>query len=316
MARPVHRHGRRSVDISFGAETARTTHQTGDARSAFMSIAAMNWAWRQQLAPTAKLVLMSLADAADDHGVCWPSVPTVARKCCVSSRTVRRIMQKLIACELLSAEPRYRPDGSCSSNRYRLQLGGDDKLSPAPERTDTMPCLERPGSPDTHVSPGTTRETERESSPPPITTAAVAPTVSGTAQRRGEKFSTLEYPKGLSASERTEALKRLAGLSADLAQQLLDELAGRMDAGLIKVAPLAYLRGLIRKARAGEFTPEMALRVAETRWRRQQTEATLQRLETVRNVPPPSDPSTIDNPLMQRLAAIRGKARRCSAGND
>ena len=91
-----------------------------------MSIAAMNWAWRQQLTPTAKLVLMSLADAADDHGVCWPSVPTVARKCCVSSRTVRRIMQTLIACDLLSAEPRYRPDGSCSSNRYRLQLEESD----------------------------------------------------------------------------------------------------------------------------------------------------------------------------------------------
>jgi hypothetical protein len=39
----------------------------------------MNWAWRQQLTPTAKLVLMSLANAADDHGVYWPSVPTVTR---------------------------------------------------------------------------------------------------------------------------------------------------------------------------------------------------------------------------------------------
>lgn len=276
----------------------------------------MNWAWRQQLAPTAKLVLMSLADAADDHGVCWPSVPTVARKCCVSSRTIRRIMQKLIACELLSAEPRYRPDGSCSSNRYRLQLGGDDKLSLAPERADIMPCLERPGSPDTRVTPGTTRETEREPSSPPITTAAIAPMVSGTTQRRGEEFSTLEYPKGLSPPERTEALKRLAGLSADLAQQLLDELAGRMDAGLVKVAPLAYLRGLIRKARTGEFTPETALRVAETRRRRHQTEATLQRLEAVRNEPPPPDTPTTDNPLIQRLAAIRDKALRCGAGKD
>jgi hypothetical protein len=89
-----------------------------------------------------------------------------------------------------------------------------------------------------------------------------------------------------------------------------------MDAGLVKVAPLAYLRGLIRKARAGEFTPEMAPRVAETRRRRQQAEATLQRLETVRNAPPLLDPSTADNPLLQRLAAIGDKARRCNAGND
>lgn len=277
----------------------------------------MNWAWRQQLVPSAKLVLMSLADAADDHGVCWPSVPTVARKCCVSSRTVRRIMQTLIACELLSAEPRYRPDGSCSSNRYRLQLGGDDKLSPAPERADIMPCLEEPDPPDTPVSPGTTKGTEKEPSPSsPPTTEAITPRVSESTQRSGGEVSTLEYPKGLSASERTEALKRLTGLPADLAQQLLDELAGRMDAGLVKVAPLAYLRGLIRKARTGEFTPETALRVAETRRRRQQIEAALQHLEAVRNEPPPPDTSTTDNPLIQRLAAIRDKARRCSAGND
>jgi hypothetical protein len=33
---------------------------------------------------------MSLADAADDEGVCWPSIPTLARKCCISTRTVQR----------------------------------------------------------------------------------------------------------------------------------------------------------------------------------------------------------------------------------
>ncbi|MGB5741636.1 MAG: helix-turn-helix domain-containing protein, partial [Sedimenticolaceae bacterium] len=36
----------------------------------------MNWAWRQTLTPTLKLVLMALADSADDQGVCWPSVST------------------------------------------------------------------------------------------------------------------------------------------------------------------------------------------------------------------------------------------------
>ena len=38
----------------------------------------MNWAWRQKLKPVPKLVLMALADAADDNGICWPSVATVA----------------------------------------------------------------------------------------------------------------------------------------------------------------------------------------------------------------------------------------------
>jgi hypothetical protein len=30
----------------------------------------MNWAWHQDLKPVPKLVLMALADAADDQGIC------------------------------------------------------------------------------------------------------------------------------------------------------------------------------------------------------------------------------------------------------
>ena len=84
----------------------------------------MNWAWGCELKPTAKLVLMSLADAADEHGVCWPSIPTLARKCCISTRTVQRIMQELMDNGLLCAEPRFRHDRSRSSNRYVLSLKG------------------------------------------------------------------------------------------------------------------------------------------------------------------------------------------------
>ena len=99
----------------------------------------MNWAWQQALKPVPKLVLMALADAADDQGICWPSVATLAGKVGVSTRTVRRVMQELISGKLLAAEQRYRSDGSCSSNRYRLQLVGGDKLSSAPDASDTTP---------------------------------------------------------------------------------------------------------------------------------------------------------------------------------
>jgi hypothetical protein len=55
----------------------------------------MNWAWRQNLPSTAKLVLLALADAADDEGNCWPSVATIAGKAGVTTRTVRRVMETL-----------------------------------------------------------------------------------------------------------------------------------------------------------------------------------------------------------------------------
>ena len=99
----------------------------------------MNRAWGRQLKPTAKLVLMSLADAADDRGVCWPSVPTLARKCCTSTRTVQRILGELVEAGLLRAEPRFRKDRSRSSNRYCLALEGGDNLSGAPDMGDGGP---------------------------------------------------------------------------------------------------------------------------------------------------------------------------------
>ena len=91
----------------------------------------MNWAWRQTLTPTLKLVLMALADPADDQGVCWPSISTLAKKCSVSTRTVRRSLRVLMDSGMLIAEARRRGDGSSTSNRYRLLIaGGDNILDP------------------------------------------------------------------------------------------------------------------------------------------------------------------------------------------
>ncbi len=274
----------------------------------------MNWAWRQQLTPTAKLVLMSLADAADDHGVCWPSVHTIARKCCISSRTVRRVIQTLVDRGLLEAEQRYRPDGSSSSNRYRLQQAGGDKMSPTPDRGDTHPGHVRQGPPDTGVSPRTAKGTVKESPQPPKPNTN--PVDFESAESGCGELSVLEYPKGLSAGERGEVRKKLAGFPTDLAQQLLDEVAGRMAAGAIRVTPLAYLRGLIKKAHAGEFTPEVALRVAETRTRRRHAETALQRVESVRNESPPLDMADNDNPLIRRLHGIKDNARSRNRRNE
>jgi len=96
-----------------------------------LSIAAMNWAWQLRLKPTVKFVLMALADVCDDEGYCWPSVPTLANKTCLDDRSVQRILKKLKADGWVQVQPRYRNNGSATSNGYRLPLnltGGN--LSP------------------------------------------------------------------------------------------------------------------------------------------------------------------------------------------
>ena len=254
----------------------------------------MNWAWQQELSPTPRLILMALADAANEYGVCWPSVSTVATRCCVSIRTVRREMQTLVDRGLLRSEQRYRTDGSCSSNRHRSLLEGGDKLSPTPDARDRTPGQGCEGPPDSGDIPGTTIGTHKESPPPQSMATTVV--VLSSVESSGGELSDLEYPKTLSAAEREEAGKKLAGLPADLAQQLLDELAARIRARVIKATLLAYLRGLITRARDGTFTPEGALQIAAHRQRRIEVHAVVRRDDTRRGDYPSAavDPESID----------------------
>jgi len=65
------------------------------------------------------------------------------------------------------------------------------------------------------------------------------------------------------------AARMLLQPCADQAQALLDELAGRLEAQGVRSSPVAYLRGLITRARAGTFIPELGIAVAAERLNRQ-----------------------------------------------
>jgi len=252
----------------------------------------MNWAWQQALKPVPKLVLMALADAADDQGICWPSVATLASKVGVSTRTVRRVMQALISGKLLAAEQRYRSDGSCSSNRYRLSLVGGDKLSPAPDASDTTPGQACQGPPDTGVIPGTTIRTQRESPQPPMP-------LTEQSDRGGGELFDLDYPKALLPAERSRAAAMVTVLPTTLSQQVLDEWAGIIAAGEIRSSSLGCLRALVRRAQQGTFAPERALRVERARKVRRRAEAAHAQV-----VLPEQAPIDEGNPLVRRLMNI------------
>ena len=210
-----------------------------------MSIRAMSWAWLIKLSPTAKLVLLSLADSADDSGICWPSHPTLACKCTLTDRTVRRVLIQLRAKELVFVEPRFRSNGSRTSNRYRLPVDTPpDKLSGAPvvhakgkvtqdrgTRTPAAgspghPC---PGAPDISVLVTTTEPSLEPSQPPP---PAIDRTLSPVpASGGGGEFC---YPKELGPKQRQALHERLTFVPPEQAQQILDELAGRMAIAQVK----------------------------------------------------------------------------------
>lgn len=59
-----------------------------------MSIKIMSALWEMSFSPTEKLVFLALADCANDEGVAWPSISTIARKTGVGERTVQRAIRE------------------------------------------------------------------------------------------------------------------------------------------------------------------------------------------------------------------------------
>ena len=73
------------------------------------------------------LVLLALADAANDDGVCWPSQAEIGRKARLKDRAVRNQIRSLEAMGLVSVSSRSTSQGR-KTNVYRLNVGCDFSL--------------------------------------------------------------------------------------------------------------------------------------------------------------------------------------------
>lgn len=90
--------------------------------------------------PLRKLVLIKLADNANDQGECWPSYQHIADQCEIDRSTVRKHIKHLSTQGLLRIENRDGPKGN-SSNLYHLVLGhvGQNSTPVGPESTGVGP---------------------------------------------------------------------------------------------------------------------------------------------------------------------------------
>src|SRR4051794_39682647 len=70
-----------------------------------MSIRMMSLVWELDLPDSEKLVLLALADCANDEGDCWPSVATLTKKCSKSERTVQNCIRTLCVKGHLTQKP-------------------------------------------------------------------------------------------------------------------------------------------------------------------------------------------------------------------
>ncbi|MCK9086512.1 helix-turn-helix domain-containing protein, partial [Haemophilus influenzae] len=79
--------------------------------------------------PARKLVLLKLADNANDDGICFPSYQYIADKCEMTRRSAINHIEYLIKMGLVSKKERKNKDGSIS-NLYFLHLEqGSENIS-------------------------------------------------------------------------------------------------------------------------------------------------------------------------------------------
>ena len=84
-----------------------------------MSIAALGWAIRHdEVVGSEKLTLIALADLADEHDECFPSVEYLSRIVGVKPRMIQRYLQRMIAAGLIERRDRKRSDGSQASSTF------------------------------------------------------------------------------------------------------------------------------------------------------------------------------------------------------
>lgn len=215
-----------------------------------MSILAMNWAWKIQLQPTQKLVLMSLADSSDESGISWPSVLTVAKKCSISPRTAQRIISSLREHGFIHSRARYRADGSRTSNLYYLSIDSGTVNVP--------PSVVKPGSPECHVcvaphvSDDSVTTKNQNIKPPPPTVVL------------DSSCGDFIFSQKLSKNQIENIKKKLIDIDKKIGQQILDELAGRMQISEVR-NPLRYCSTLIERAISNQFSPELGIKVGEIR---------------------------------------------------
>ena len=116
-----------------------------------MSTYVMALCWGLKRPPAEKAVLISLADQANDHGYCWPSIATICTRTGYTERTVQGAIQSLVSDGLVEVE--LRPG---RSTNYRITVD-------VPDLTPRKIC----GGQQMHQTPAATAPTPAADAPNP-----------------------------------------------------------------------------------------------------------------------------------------------------
>ena len=287
-----------------------------------MSISLMTDVWRLPLQATRKMVLLALADNANDEGTdCWPSVGKLVEKCSMSERAVQGHLAALEEDGYIKRHERLGRSNKFTIHVDRIRLELLQKIKASAETpAESAPPAKAPNLPpqNLHPSPSNPHSigTPAESAPPqslhptpaesaPITTQEpslkTTTTHSDAFESGGSDLSKekLYYP--ICSQEESIAIAELvATCQPEFRQKALDEIEGARRAGVIKTNLVPFARGIVTAIHRGTFTVGHGTQVVAHRHRQSA------------NRRPPSaseltlDPETLDKgkAFITRLARV------------
>jgi helix-turn-helix protein len=168
----------------------------------FMSIKVSTEIWEGSKHKSGNLlVLLALADHADDRGTAWPGIALLARKARLSQRHTRRCLSELVASGELEILPNQAPSGR-ALYRIRLDKLESGILSAETSASDEVtPVSVTPDATDRAVGPPYIEEPSTESSEEP--TSKIKIDISNPKNPPGKKHSYSPDAIGLVSSPKS-----------------------------------------------------------------------------------------------------------------
>lgn len=228
---------------------------------------ALSWAKQQRAgSPLGKAALLLLAERCDERFSCFPGVKTLAAEAEATEAGIRKVLA-MLAAELKDGDEvlrgplivvergRQRPNGSCTTNRYRLNhpnaphlfgaVGPVDDAAGSPNSVDPPPSTQL-GRPPNSVGGRGVNSVGAQNTPSGTTTTTsareVAPAVRGlmVVVAEGLKGKGAPVPSARALAVEADRLHRLAWTREPLEAEIRAHDWGGIRAGGV----VTWLRGL------------------------------------------------------------------------
>ncbi|EDD3645522.1 helix-turn-helix domain-containing protein [Salmonella enterica] len=164
--------------------------------------------------PLRKLVLIKLADNANDNGECWPSYQHIADHCECSKSAVKEHISALIKLGLMTKENRVGVNNGKgnTSNVYRLHL---TSTPVPPESTPPVPPKSTGGSPESTppVPPKSTGGSPESTPPVPPAGTRTSHSFEPVKEPLDNKKKLSSMPEGFSPSASHQKMAEEYGIS-------------------------------------------------------------------------------------------------------